>query len=384
MAQDGKMLLQKIPLYLLVVFCSTSFAKEGVEYEDFKRSYTAAVIDKTSAVAPSCYACHGKKWSQDVPPPRSNAPVDHIINSFGRMHKPGRETPFKVVKTATGPGESGACFVCHGDNLEGGILENGKRPPTCFLCHEQVWNPSIDDRPLNFNPPATEHGPDNGVVFRGRRHGVSHATPFVFNPTGGAPLCAGCHGDNLTGDRPSFNGTTAPSCYTCHNQRWASGSMRSLNPTSDHGDIGGGVTIRGRRHRSGHLNPSQYPADPYNVAPGESFGLCPICHGGDSLTGGDDLAATGKQPPSCYTCHNQRWNGPVVNPPSKFCICVSFGPESCPVNIHTNNFRGRRHRDGYYDPINVGGCRGCHGLGLQGNGNTRPSCYLCHGSEWEN
>ncbi|NTU50436.1 MAG: hypothetical protein HGA87_06120 [Desulfobulbaceae bacterium] len=91
---------------------------------------------------------------------------------------------------------------------------------------------------------------------------------------------------------------------------------------------------------------------------------CAQCHGSE-LKGGLstlDRATT----PSCYQCHENIWgfSGHTL---------LQTGPDGKAY-----------HKEGLYNPIV--NCTECHGQSLNGgnyNGLATPSCYKCHGANWD-
>lgn len=91
---------------------------------------------------------------------------------------------------------------------------------------------------------------------------------------------------------------------------------------------------------------------------------CGTCHG-STLKGGvstDDQTAA----PSCYQCHGNIWgfSGHTL---------LQTGPDGKAY-----------HKPGLYDPF--ANCTECHGQNLRGstsNGVSTPSCYKCHGANWD-
>jgi hypothetical protein len=88
---------------------------------------------------------------------------------------------------------------------------------------------------------------------------------------------------------------------------------------------------------------------------------CTACHGQD-LTGSPFA-------PSCFTCHDEEWDemAPVDgggNPPAD----------------HTDEEEGAFHKPGKNRPYS-NGCTDCHGSDLTGG--FGPSCFACHGREWD-
>lgn len=89
------------------------------------------------------------------------------------------------------------CQYCHGINLEGGLAGE----PSCLQCHGQRWQ---DFEPSDSFAPQ-DHVSDHG----GFRHHPDFANPWQ--------TCTACHGADLQGQLDE--GT--PSCYLCHDQKWA-------------------------------------------------------------------------------------------------------------------------------------------------------------------
>ncbi len=71
---------------------------------------------------------------------KPDLPEDHKENIGGFLHKKGFEYPFKI---------SGGCddSKCHQDDLDGGVADIEGRitiAPSCFQCHETLWEDDID------------------------------------------------------------------------------------------------------------------------------------------------------------------------------------------------------------------------------------------------
>ncbi|MCX6129609.1 MAG: hypothetical protein NTX25_11160 [Proteobacteria bacterium] len=73
----------------------------------------------------SCYQCHGKQWIASEPQ-FVFADSNHTLDQGGFMHHSGISQV------------SSTCTTCHGTQLLG---RGDDGPPSCFLCHEQNWNP---------------------------------------------------------------------------------------------------------------------------------------------------------------------------------------------------------------------------------------------------
>jgi len=62
--------------------------------------------------------------------------------------------------------------------------------------------------------------------------------------------------------------------------------------------------------------------------------------------------------------------------------CSNEKSEVREIRAHTHIIEGIPHAEGLKHPDRL--CQSCHGVGLQGGGqNTIPSCYQCHGQNWE-
>ncbi len=106
----------------------------------------------------------------------------HNVNIDGTYHASGYCQPFLN------------CSACHGDSLQGGSAGQ----PSCTKCHADHWNE------------ATCETIPHTVNFDGHLHAPGYCQPFTN--------CAQCHGGDLRG------GTTGqPSCYECHDAKWAGG-----------------------------------------------------------------------------------------------------------------------------------------------------------------
>lgn len=90
--------------------------------------------------------------------------------------------------------------------------------------------------------------------------------------------CTQCHGENLTG-----GSGTEPACLTCHGKNWLDSDPTISAAPGDHTVINGGFR---------HHPELQAPA-----------GTCISCHG-VNLEGD---ATSGQSRPSCFLCHDQKW-----------------------------------------------------------------------------
>lgn len=93
---------------------------------------------------------------------------------------------------------------------------------------------------------------------------------------------------------------------------------------------------------------------------------CAGCHG-KTLQGGSA--------PSCYTCHGKIWSD------GGNASCPEFSAPADHTKSKNEDGCSARHKEGYEHPFSAG-CTSCHGGDLRG-GKTGPSCYTCHGDEWE-
>jgi hypothetical protein len=106
----------------------------------------------------------------------------HNANLGGHLHAQGYCEPYLH------------CVACHGDSLQGGPVGQ----PSCTSCHADHWNETTCG--------MIAHTVDLG----GYLHAPGYCQPLQN--------CAQCHGSNLRG------GTSGePSCYECHDAKWAEG-----------------------------------------------------------------------------------------------------------------------------------------------------------------
>ncbi|MGD8937888.1 MAG: hypothetical protein PVJ72_00820 [Gammaproteobacteria bacterium] len=269
--------------------------------------------------APSCTACHGQVWTETAPPSggSSNPPSNHTNSISGFLHAPGNQTPY-----------SSWCTACHGDALQGN-LDLGA--PSCTACHSEVWVETAPPSGGGSGSPPSNH--TNNIS--GFQHAPGNETPYTS-------WCTACHGDALQGNLD----LGAPSCTACHTVLWS--------------ETGGGST--GILPSSHTNNISGFLHAPGNETPYSSW--CTVCHG-SSLQGDLDLGA-----PACTACHAVLWSetggGPTGNPPAN----------------HTDNQSGFLHAPGKETPYSSW-CWGCHGSDLQGNPSMgAPPCTVCHTVLW--
>ncbi len=91
---------------------------------------------------------------------------------------------------------------------------------------------------------------------------------------------------------------------------------------------------------------------------------CTACHG-------DDLRGIQGFTPSCFQCHGKEWDedGPG-------------GVDTGAPAGHTDEEDGFFHMPGKDRPF-TNGCTACHGDDLRGIPGVGPSCFTCHGMEWD-
>ncbi|MDT8445298.1 MAG: hypothetical protein RRB13_00210 [bacterium] len=107
--------------------------KDGVYHgEDYKHpnSYCSSSSchgsDLTGGNGPSCYSCHGVKWSDNYQDHRSYAPGHNLLYG-GYFHAAGLHSPES----------SCALSGCHGLDLKGDL------GPSCYLCHGERWGGAL-------------------------------------------------------------------------------------------------------------------------------------------------------------------------------------------------------------------------------------------------
>ncbi len=98
---------------------------------------------------------------------------------------------------------------------------------------------------------------------------------------------------------------------------------------------------------------------------------CAGCHGPD---------LRGLIAPSCYTCHGKEWDERAPSGGGGTMNGCRFNPPA----THTDDESGCKHAPGKERPF-TNGCTGCHGSMLTGpdTGGFAPSCFTCHGKEWD-
>ncbi|TWJ13889.1 CxxxxCH/CxxCH domain-containing protein [Geobacter argillaceus] len=277
----------------------------------------------------------------------------------------------------------GQCFVCHGNDLKGGISA-----VSCFsasfngiTCHPR--GPSA--HPTGFADPANHGarakaalGGMNGFAFCQKCHGTAFnggTTPAGITSSS----CVACHGVAAPHSKKPWRGSTrthasvdqsnAAVCAQCHTAganlstpvitTYASGTPGCFNSTLCHGAVG---------HASDPRQPWS-SADNHGKAAkgspdaGDGMALCRACHG-QPLSGNGSV-------PSCFSCHQT-----APHSPSPWRRTITTPAARTHADTNTQNA-----------PV----CAGCH----QGNQRLTvpvavtgtPSCFdnsMCHGATGHN
>ena len=251
--------------------------------------------------------------------------------------------------------------------------------------------------------------PDNHVRPMGAHLGFEYADlkwhkAGMLDPYGsltGNDGCISCHGEDLKGGKTA-EGITAPSCYTCHNQKWfdANKLPRGWDPEGQ-GFHNGSISIFGVNHKRGGLLTPE--------------GNCTTCHGAE---------LEGAVGPSCNTCHktwpknnlipwmtegylNQNWLPPTSKQGNAEHIAdvnsqgvMHHRDVLADTNAHTTTepIAGNVPTDGTVDlnsadanfDYATSACKTCHASGAEGalrdgvteNAAPGPSCNTCH-KNWD-
>jgi mono/diheme cytochrome c family protein len=188
--------------------------------------------------------------------------------------------------------------------------------------------------------PPTHTNSEEGVL-----HADGNNNPYTNG-------CTACHGTTLQGG-------VGPSCFACHGQEW------NENPPSGGGSGGGSGSTDGQ---------ALYAAN------------CAACHGttGSSINNNSASGITAAMT-SIGSMTGISLNATEIQAISDFLTGNTGGGNTggggtggLPSN-HTNSEDGILHAPGNNYPY-TNGCTTCHGSTLQGS--AGPSCFACHGQEW--
>ena len=270
-------------------------------------------------------------------------PANHTNSEDGVLHAPGNTLPY-----------SSGCTVCHGATLEGGV------GPSCFACHAETWN---------------ESAPTSGGGTGG---GGSTTSGQALYTT----YCAACHGatgTSLSGRTVDQVSAAIGSVTTMNNIAL---SLTELQAIADYlsvntGGGGGGDTGSGTG------------GDGSGTVDGQALytANCSVCHGADAATI-NDKSASGitAAMTSIGSMTGISLSAVEIQSISDYLAGITGGGTgggntgggSLPPN-HTNSEEGVLHADGNDAPY-TNGCTSCHGITLEGG--SGPSCFTCHGVEW--
>jgi len=253
--------------------------------------------------------------------PVATGPIEvaHSDSQDGFMHAAGKNQPY-----------TNGCSSCHGASLQGAY------GPSCSTCHGNEWNQS---------PPSSS---DGATLYKA--------------------YCEGCHGVD------SESSKVGASVLRINNGIANEALMSSLDALTN-------TQVQGISDYLLSLSPP--PTTGGGTGTGESLyaGYCASCHGSGASTtkGGADA---------------NRINNGIVSVASMNSLATlsaadvqaiadylaQFAPSSnAPAVAHNVNESGVYHASGNNYPY-TNSCTTCHGASLQGD--IAPSCYSCHGQEW--
>lgn len=189
-------------------------------------------------------------------------PANHTDDKDGALHAPGKDTPY-----------SSGCTACHGTTLQGDL------GPSCFSCHDQKWN---EDPPSGGGTGGGTGGTDGAALY--------------------AQYCEACH-NSLSNSNQS--GASASLIQNGINNVGEMSSLSFLSATQVQaiadalsggtgGGSGGGSSGPPASHTDDKKGALHMPGKDTPFSSG-----CTACHG-TTLQG--DLG------PSCFSCHDDKWN----------------------------------------------------------------------------
>ncbi|MDP3463575.1 MAG: hypothetical protein Q8S18_12355 [Bacteroidales bacterium] len=309
----------------------------------------------------TCFECHNEQYNQSVNP---NHLTLNIPTDCAECHTtlPGwNPASFSIhnnyyVLEGAHQTITNECVVCHNGNYI-------STPNTCFGCHEQDYNQTVDPPHLSaqfptecltchnqtvWEPSTFNHDAQYFPIYTGEHQGEwdlcldCHTNPsdyVVFS-------CIDCHEHNQPETDEKHDGIvgyiyTSDACYACHPTGEGEGAF-------DH-------------------NQTDFPLTGAHTTVG-----CAECH----------ISGYTGTPTVCFECHDERYNQSVnpdhlaLNIPTECAECHTTLPDWNPASfpIHDNYYV----LDGAHQTI-ANECVVCH----NGNYNSTPNtCFECHEEQY--